>query len=601
MGTPQRQQVTDVQGHCAPPGSGSRACRRAALAAALAAGCALPSGPLLAAPPPACRLVDVTRPSAVTFTHVAARSDARYLPETMGAGVALLDFDLDGDLDLYFLQGGPVRTGGPDAVGANELWRNESRFRFTRVAGAAGAAGAPLGMGACVGDVDADGDPDLHVTNVGPDVLYRNRGDGTFGPAADAGISGDAWTTSCTFVDADGDRDLDLDVAAYVDFDPVAKNPRCGDRARGLRMYCHPSAFDGVRDTFHVNDGTGRFTDATEAAGMAGARGKGLGVISTDADRDGDADLLVANDTTPNLYWQNDGAGRFREVGLLRGFAFAEDGLPRAGMGIVAGDTDGDGLDEVFVTNFDLELNTLYVGGPAGSFRDRTAARGLAAVDRGLLGFGDELADLDLDGDLDLVVVNGHVTDNVAVVQAGLTHAQPAQLLWNDGRGRFALAGPEAGDLGATPLVGRGLAAGDLDGDGDLDLVVTTNDGPARLFRNEGAESRPHVVLELVGTRSNRDAYGARVELAASAGAGAARPPAVRGEVQAARSYLSQGTKRLHLAMLGPSATARVTWPSGLVETFAGLRPHAGYRLVEGAAGASPVAPGLPGYLPRRP
>lgn len=434
------------------------------------------------------RFVDVTRARGLTFDHDAGISEERQLPETMGAGAALFDADEDGDLDLYFVQSGPLplsedRSGVPP----NELWLNDGAARFrdhTAESGAAAHRG--YGMGVCTGDVDGDGHEDLYVTNLGPDVLLVGDGTGRFRDATGpAGLGDERWTAGATFFDADADGDLDLFVTAYLAVD-LADPLFCGERKPGWRSYCHPDAYVGEQDRFWRNLGDGRFEDQTVAAGFTDSTGKGLGVIAGDFDRDHDLDLYVANDSVENRLWVNEG-GSFVDGTLLSGAGVNGMGLTEAGMGLATGDVDGDGLVDLFVTNFDDESNTLYHNDGEGMFSDVTAASGLEASSRLPVGFGTVLEDLDDDGALDLAVANGHIIHNIELYHDGKRWAQRPLLFRGDGSGRFVDASASSGDLCKTPRVGRGLYAGDLDGDGDLDLVLTECDGPARIFENQGA------------------------------------------------------------------------------------------------------------------
>ncbi len=459
------------------------------------------------------RFVDVTRVSGLTFDHDAGISEERQLPETMGAGAALFDADEDGDLDLYFVQSGPLpREELRSSAPPNELWLNDGSARFrdhTAESGAAAHRG--YGMGVCVGDADGDGHEDLYVTNLGPDVLLLGDGTGTFRDGTEAAGLGDArWTAGAIFFDADADGDLDLFVTAYllVDLDDPLF---CGERRPGWRSYCHPDAYPGEQDRFWRNLGDGRFEDQTVAAGFSDSAGKGLGVIASDFDRDRDLDLYVANDSVENRLWVNEG-GTFVDGTLLSGTGVNGMGMTEAGMGLATGDVDGDGLTDLFVTNFDDESNTLYHNDGEGLFTDVTAASGLEASSRLPVGFGTVLEDLDDDGALDLAVANGHIIHNIELYHDGKRWAQRPLLFRGDGRGGFRDVSSSSGDLCETPRVGRGLYAGDLDGDGDLDLVLTECDGPARVFENqgnapqavriEGLPSGTAVTFELEGGRS---------------------------------------------------------------------------------------------------
>jgi hypothetical protein len=467
-------------------------------------------------PPPAPRTAqelwfeDVTALSGVDFVHQAGETEERHLPETMGAGAALVDVDLDGDLDLYFVQGGPMRLPGSEpgsfrdppgehgALPPNRLYLNDGNGRFTDHTARSGAAAhTGYGMGVTAGDVNGDGHVDLYVTNLGPDVLLLGDGTGAFRDAtAEAGIADERWTSGAAFFDAEGDGDPDLYVCGYVLVD-LADPEWCGERRPGWRSYCHPDRYPALPDRFWRNRGDGTFEDATQAAGLdAVTPGKGLGVIASDFDLDGDLDLYVANDSTENFLFENDGAGRFSDATLLAGTGVDGRGLTEAGMGLATGDVDGDLDLEIFVTNFDDESNTLYQNDGALLFRDATITAGLEGPSRLPVGFGTVLEDFDADGDLDLAVVNGHIIHNIALYHDGKTHAQRAQVFANDGHGHFTELFAEAAAL-APPYVGRGLYAGDLDGDGAVDLVLTGCGEPARILRNRVGPGRALVLRGL--------------------------------------------------------------------------------------------------------
>jgi hypothetical protein len=442
---------------------------------------------------PAAWFADASADSGVSFVHQDGATSEKHLPESMGAGGALFDADEDGDLDLYLVQGGPMRLPGPGPgtfaeppgpLPPNELWLNDGRARFrdaTRESGDAADTG--YGMGVAVGDADGDGHADLYVANLGADVFVAGDGRGRF-TRREAGLGDERWTTAALFFDADGDGDLDLYVTGYVEID-LAHPEWCGLREPGWRSVCHPDQYPGLQDRFWRNRGDGSFQDATEAAGLADSWGKGLGALASDLDADGDLDLYVANDSTENRLWANDGRGRFVDATLLSGTGVDGRGATEAGMGLASGDVDGDLDLELFVTNFDDESNTLYANEGGLLFGDRTAESGLEAPSRVPVGFGTVFADFDQDGDLDLAVANGHIIDNIQLYHDGKTHAQRAQLFANDGRGVFRELRAAAGALGARPFVGRGLYSGDVDGDGDLDLVLTECGGPAHVFLNE--------------------------------------------------------------------------------------------------------------------
>ena len=470
--------------------------KRAVIAVALcAAACSSaeePDAPPTAPDTPAAdarglSFIDATEASGLRFRHDAGLSEAKQLPETMGAGAAIADFDEDGHLDLYLVQSGPLplsadRSGAPP----NELWLGAGDGTFERADCGAGAHRG-YGQGVTCGDYDGDGHLDLYVTNLGPDVLLRGDGRGSFeertGPA---GLGDERWNAGATFFDADGDGDLDLYVTAYLDYD-VHDPQFCGERKPGWRSYCHPDHYAGLRDRYWRNRGDGTFEELTEAAGLSDSAGKGLGVVASDFDGDGDLDLYVANDSVENRLWTNRGDGTFEDGTLISGTGVNAFGMTEAGMGLATGDLDQDGDVDLYVTNFDDESNTFYRNDGEGFFTDVTDSSGLEATSRLPVGFGTVAADLDDDGDLDIAVANGHIIDNIHLYNDSKTWAQRPLLFEGLGGGRFRDASAQSGDLCASEFVGRGLYTGDLDEDGDLDLLLTENDGPARVFLNEGS------------------------------------------------------------------------------------------------------------------
>ncbi len=491
------------------------------------------------------QFVEVTEAAGIAFVHrTGARGNWHYL-ETMGSGCAVFDADGDGDLDLYFVNGDHAQAGGENA-----LYRNEGGFRFVAVPGAPGRG---YGMGVAVGDYDNDGDLDLYTTGYDANVLYQNDGQGGF-VEKKAGVTGGGWSSGATFFDADADGDLDLYVARYLTYN-VTTEPRC-DRV-GIRTYCDPGYFKGAPDLLYQNDGNGRFTDVSFEMGVADSSGKGLGVISLDYDGDGDTDLYVANDTTPNFLYRNDG-GHFEDGGLEAGVAFNAEGETQAGMGVDVGDIDEDGRPDIFVTNFSYETHALYQNRAGGFFTEVSVSTGIAAPSLLPLGFGCNMFDYDNDGDLDLFVANGHIFPNVKAFSKAESHPQADQIFRNNG-GHFetVTAGVE------VPGVSRGSAVGDLDGDGDLDLVVLHSGQRARVFRNDGGNAMHWIAVKLVGTRSNRDGIGAVVKVTAKG------KTQVR-EVRSQSSYLSASDSRLHFG-IGPAnrvAQIAVHWPGGHVQVL---------------------------------
>ena len=493
---------------------------------------------------------DATEKAGVAFRHETGAEGEKHMIETMGAGVVFFDYDGDSDPDLLFVNGA-----GESAV---TLLRNDGRGGFTDVTGGSGLEHSGYGMGATAADYDNDGDPDLYVTHYGPNVLFRNQGDGTFEDvSARAGVADERWGASATWTDLDADGFVDLYVTNYVDWS-LQNNPNCSQTRDGetIRAYCLPDAFRGVPDELYRSSGDGRFEAVGTRAGIALRTGKGLGVLSLDYDDDGLTDLYVANDTVPNFLFRNLGALTFEEVGLLVGASYDADGNALAGMGVTHADYDRDGDLDVFVTNFEGETNTLYRYDDDGFFTDASQAAGIGRPSLDRLGFGTAFADLDNDGDADLVVANGHVLDNADVLHGGEV-AQPNQVFVNDG-----------GTFSASTLPGirvsRGLALADVDGDFDLDIAVSNSGDEGRLLLNETG-GRGAVRIVLVGRVSNRDGIGVVLDT-----------PSGRIETTAASSYLSQSERVVHVS--APVDEVSVRWPSGRKETRGPFQ--AGQRVV---------------------
>ncbi len=474
------------------------------------------------------RFVDVTAAAGLDFRHAAGTTPERHLPETMGAGVAWLDFDGDGRWDLYAVQSD--RRPPPVGGGHDRLYRNLGAGRFEDVSERVGLPralqGAAYGMGVTAADVNGDGHSDLYLSNYGPDrlLLARDTGDAgiTFVDAtADAGLlAADGWSSTAVLADADGDRDLDLYVVRYVDYrpdhglfcgDPDAVGPEAGGR-RGRRDYCHPELFQGTPDLFYRSADDGTFEPVTAAAGLGSFAYRGLGAIFQDLDGDGHIDLYVANDLDLNLLYQGRGDGSFEEVSLLSGTAVNAAGEAEAGMGVATGDVDGDGRPDLMVTHFDVETNTLYRNLGLLQFEDASATSGFGVPSFNQLGFGIAVDDFDFDGDLDVYVANGHILEDPP--RGGVEHAQPDLLLAGDERGPFTACPSPDETAGLAPLVGRGLAIADFDDDGDGDLVLSSNGGPLRLLRNEAnPPAERWLGVELHGPAPNTAAIGARVVL----------------------------------------------------------------------------------------
>ena len=515
-------------------------------------------------------------PSAPLFREAAAEAGLRFqhfsgatgeysMPEIMGSGGALLDYDGDGDLDVFLVQGAPLAGGqATPAVPGHRLFRNDlgrEGPRFVDVTEKSGLGRVTPGMGVAVGDYDNDGDPDLYVTAFGPNVLFRNDGDGTFADVtAEAGVGEERWSTSASFFDYDRDGDLDLFVANYLDF-TVAGNRRCFDPV-GARDYCTPSLYRPVPDRLFRNEGGGRFRDVSEAAGITRADGPGLGVVAADFDDDGWLDLYVANDGAANQLWINKGDGTFEDRGLLSGTAYNAEGLPEGSMGVAAGDFDADGDEDLFVTNLPRETNTLYLNQGKGLFQDATDAWGLGVPSATHTGFGAVWLDYDSDGWLDLFVANGAVTLVEALRGQPYPFHEKNQLFHHPGRPSFQEASGPAGAALALSEVSRGAAAGDLDNDGDVDVLVTNNNGPVRLLLN-AAPRRAWLQVRLRGAADNRDGIGARVCLVRDGA------PTLWRRVHTDGSYLTAGDPRVHFGIGGATAqTVLVQWPSGAREAW---------------------------------
>jgi hypothetical protein len=523
-----------------------------------------------------CRAVafdEVAGASGLDFRHDRGASPARHLPETMGSGVAWLDFDGDGFWDLYAIQSGPFPPDGRPRP-PDRLFRNRGDGRFEEVTARAGTGGQGYGQGVVAADADGDGDPDLYLTNFGGDRLLSNQGDGSFADrTAAAGFGAPGWSSSAAFADADADGDLDLYVARYIDYDP-GEDLFCGDPATGERTYCDPTLFAGARHHYYENRGGGSFGERGAEAGLGLARARGLGVLFTDLDGDRRPDLYVANDLDPNFLFHNLGDGRFEDLSLLSGAAVNRAGKPEAGMGLAVGDVDADGDPDLAVTNFDVETNTLYENLGDLMFEDVSAASGFGPPSFNLLGFGLVFADLDLDGDLDAYAANGHIFEQPR--RDNVTYAQPDLLLVGDGRGHFAAEA--CGVLAGGPAVARGLARADFDHDGDVDLAISHSDGPLALLRNETA-GRAWLGVRLEGTEANREAVGAKLTLLAAA-EGAGEPTRQVRWVVAGDSYQSSSDRRQLFGWRdGERPLAlEVEWPAG--ERRRLLAPPAGLYLV---------------------
>ena len=529
------------------------------------------------------RLTDATAAARIAFTHNSGAYGGKLLPETLGAGCAFLDYDADGWQDILLVNGmdWPGRARKRSTL---TLYRNNRDGTFTDVTRAAGLDTEMYGMGVAVGDWNNDGFPDLLVTCVGQNRLFRNTGKGAFvdvtkGSGLDAR---QGFSTSAVWVDFDRDGLLDLFVCNYVRWSADA-DVFCSLDGRN-KSYCTPEAYRGTTSWLFRNNGNGTFTDVTAKSGVFDSSSKALGVVMLDVDQDGWPDLFVANDTQPNKLYRNQRDGTFREIAVGAGLAFSADGKARAGMGVDAADLDGSGRPSVAVTNFDNEMVGLYRPASALTYDDVAMRAGLGAASRNTLGFGCVFADLDLDGHLDLVVANGHIDETVRQIRGNVGYAQAPHLFHNQGNGTFRDRAAEAGSAFAEPRVGRGLAYGDFDNDGDLDLLVTTNNGAARLFRNDQQSGNRSLRVRLIGTTSNRDGIGATVRIF-HGGTSQSRL------VKSGSSYLSQSELPVTFGVGKRDRVDRmvVQWPGGRTEEFANVETGRAYDCTEGR-GIAPAA-----------
>jgi enediyne biosynthesis protein E4 len=529
-------------------------------------------------PDPGFRLVDVTAGSGLAFRHNNGAYGKKLLPETLGSGCAFLDYDADGWQDIILINGMDW-PGQKRQRSTLRLYRNNRNGTFTDVTRAAGLDVEMYGMGVAVGDFDNDGFVDVLVTCVGQSRLFRNTGKGTFiDVTKSSGLAGrEAFSTSAMWVDVDRDGLLDLFICNYVRWS-AEHDVFCSLDGK-QKAYCTPEAYRGDTCWLFRNRGNGTFEDITATCGIFDSSSKSLGVALIDDDRDGWPDIFVANDTQPNKLYRNQRNGTFKDVALEAGVALSDDGKARAGMGIDAGALDNSGRESVAITNFEGEMVGLYAPQERGHYQDRAMRAGIGIPSRNLLGFGCAFADFDLDGALDLVIANGHIDDTVRNIRGNVGHAQPPLLFLNDGRGAFRDVAAAAGGGFAQPRVGRGLACGDFDGDGDVDLLMTANNGPAVLFRNDQSAGNRSVRFRLVGTKSNRDGIGATVRVFYG-GTSQSRP------VKSGSSYLSQSELPVTFGVGKRDRLERVvvTWPSGATQEMKDVATGRTYECVEGRA-----------------
>ncbi len=530
----------------------------------------LPALPLAA---PAPQFSDETAKSGIVFRADGSPTSRKYLLETMTGGVAVLDYDGDGLMDLFFVNGAaltdPMPTGAaPDKSDPrfwNRLYRNKGNGKFEDVTVQAGLAGHSFGMGVAVGDYDNDGRPDLYVTNYGSNILYHNDGGGKFTDVTQrAGAGAGGWSAGAVFVDVDNDGHLDLFVSRYLKWG--FKDIRCGENKPNLRAYCHPDQFEPISHILYRNNGDGTFTDISRKSGIAASPGKGLGVAINDFDQDGLIDLLVANDSFPQQLFRNKGNGSFEEVGLTAGLAYDDDGKTFAGMGVDFADYNNDGWPDVFVDALGNQRYGLFKNLKK-SFEYVTGSSGVGRITALHSGWGAHFIDYDNDGWKDLIVAQGHVMDNIELTQPSLRYLEPLLLMKNN-HGSFVDVSPQSGDAFKVPRAARGLAVADLDNDGFPDVIVNCNGQNAVILRNNGGNGNHWLLVNTVGTRSNRDGIGSRIHVTGANGA------EQYGIVSAAGSYLSSSDRRVHFG-LGRDTSVKlleIRWPSGTVQRLTDVR-----------------------------
>jgi enediyne biosynthesis protein E4 len=515
---------------------------------------------------------DVASELGIDFRYQSSHTSKKYLVETMGPGVALFDFDNDGRLDIFVVNGAPLtdpmpqkaipQKGGPPYW--NRLYHQKADGKFEDVTERAGLQGVGYGMGVAVGDYDNDGHEDLYVTSYGGNRLYHNNGDGTFTDVTEkAGVEGSGWSTSAAWVDLDNDGLLDLIVLRYLQWD--FSDVWCGTHQEGYRSYCSPDVFKPIAPLVYHNEGNGRFVEVSKKTGIS-KPGRGLGIAFADYDRDGHTDIFVANDSMFEFLYHNKGDGTFEEVGLPAGVAVDGDGNTYAGMGVDFADYDNDGLPDLVVTDLGNQRYALYKNNGDGSFTYASLSSGLGEITQRLSGWGIRFMDYDNDGWRDLLVAQGHDLDNVELTTPNLRYREPMLLVRNAGKD-FVDVSRESGSVFQIPWVGRGMAVGDIDNDGRLDAVVTTNDGLVHVLHNETQTRNHWLMVKLVGHKSNRDGIGAEVRVATSHRSQLAT-------VTTASSYLSSSDKRVHFGLGADeiAETVEVRWPSGIVQKLTKVR-----------------------------
>jgi enediyne biosynthesis protein E4 len=516
--------------------------------------------------------------SGITWVHRSGRSPEMYLPETVGAGCGFIDYDNDGWMDIYLVNSGACDFFDPHPPLRNALYKNNRDGTFTNVTEKAGVPGGGYGMGVAVGDYNADGWPDLLVTQYNGVILYRNNGDGTFSDVTQkAGLPTEGWASSAVWFDYDNDGKLDLFICRFVDFNK-SKNKFCGNRETGLRYYCIPRVYDPMPSWLFHNNGDGTFTDVSQESGIAKSLGKAWGVVACDINNDGRMDLLVANDTVANFLFVNRGNGKFEEIGLQANVGYSAEGRARSGMGVDSADYDQDGWMDLFVTNVDQEMYSLYHNNRDETFDDMATPYGIGMVTRPMSGWGVKFFDYDNDGTLDLFLANGHPDDKIEEHTSGVKYREPLLLFHGTGRG-FENATASSGPLFSRTYAARGMAIGDFDNDGALDVLVAVNDGRPLLLRNRVGQLNHWLGARLVAKQSNPDAVGAVITWQAGDLKRSLRKTG-------GGSYLASHDPRI---VIGIGKRTKIDWlevrwphPSSRVERFSNLPIDRYIHLVEG-------------------
>jgi hypothetical protein len=516
------------------------------------------------------QFTDVTAQAGIHFKHNSGAFGKKYLPETMGSGVCVLDYDNDGWQDILFVNSMDW-PGHKSGKSFPALYHNNKDGTFTDVTQQAGLAIELYGMGCAVGDYDNDGYADIYITAVGSNHLFHNLGNGKFADVtAKAGVASPGFSTGAVWFDYDNDGKLDLFVAHYIDWS-TATDQYCSLDGKN-KSYCTPQHYKGESCALFRNKGDGTFENVTRRAGLYDPKSKSLGIALLDYDNDGWMDLFVSNDTEPNKLYHNNNNGTFTDLAVAAGVAYSDAGTVRAGMGTDAADYDGSGKQSLVIGNFTNEGMALYRNEGSGLFSDQANAAGIARITTPSLTFGTFFFDYDLDGLPDILAVNGHVSDDISVVQPNVRYAQPPQVFRNLGENKFADMSSALGAALQMPVVGRGAAYGDFDNDGDLDLVITSNNGPARLLRNDGGNQNDKLRVKTIGTKSNRDGIGAKVILTTSSGVH------LFSMVKTGSSYLSQSELPLTFGLGKPqpgnTVNLEIIWPSGQKDSIPNIKPN---------------------------